>query len=317
MIRRQGDDLAASAPVPHSRWLVRENVNRLTASHAKAADAICALHAAADIHRERGRGIRVRPPLRQRVAMRRDWPQVIWFCMVLLGVTLLLSWISARLVAHLVTAPGYVAVLPGVLLAAATGGAARFATHSIRHRRDAGRAETLASLSPLIVASAGVAAWASLWLVLTSGTPAWTAAVFAVGLALAVAVGLMTCSYLGGPPAGDIAPRIASAPLARRTPRRLKARHVRARSLLDAHTRQWTAAAHRYAVTIPGAGHPGQLLVNLLAGDVELLPMDGVDPFDAMILCGLRDYHPASLAADLRVASAKLRIEVSDAIESS
>jgi len=318
MSRRPGDDLAASAPVPHSRWLVRENVNRLATSHAKAAEAISALHAAADIHRERGRGTRrLRTKLRQRVAMRRDWPQVIWFCLVLLGVTLLLGWISARLVARLVPAPGYVAVLPGVLLAAATGGAARFATHSIRHRRDIRLARTLSLLSPLIAASAGVAAWASLWLVLTSGTPAWTAAVFALGLALAVAVALMTCSYLGGPPAGDIAPRTASAPVARRTPRRLKARHGRARSLLDDHTRQWTAAAHRYAVTITGAGHPGQLLVNLLAGDVELLPLDGIDPFDAMILCGLRDYHPASLAADLRVAAAKLMIEVSDGKESS
>jgi hypothetical protein len=251
------------------------------------------------------------------MAMRRDWPQVIWFCVVLLGVASLLSWVSARLVSHLVPAPGYVAVLPGVLLAAAAGGAARFATYSIRHRRDIGLAETLTCLSPLIVASAGVAAWASLWLVLTSGTPAWTAAIFALCLALAVAVGLMTCSYLGGPPAGDIAPLTASASVTRRTPRRLKARHGRARSLLDDHTRQWTTAAHRYAVTIPGAGHPGQLLVSLLAGDIELLPLDGVDPFDAMILCSLRDYHPASLAADLRAASGKLMIEVSNAIESS
>jgi len=113
MTRRQGDDLATPAPVPHSRWLVRENVNRLTASHAKAAEAISALHAAADIHRARGRGTRrLRTKLRQRVAMRRDWPQVIWFCLVLLGVTLHMGWISARLVARLVPAPGYVAVLP-------------------------------------------------------------------------------------------------------------------------------------------------------------------------------------------------------------
>jgi hypothetical protein len=298
--------------------VVRENVNQLAASHAKAAKAISALDEAADRHRERGHGIRrVRPPLRQRVAMRRDWPQMIWFCVVLLGVALLLGWISARLVARLVPAPGYVAVLPGVLLAAATGGAARFATHLARRRRDTGLAGTLSALSPLIAASGGVAAWASLWLVLTSGTPAWTAAVFALCLALAVAVGLMTCSYLGGPPADDIAPRTASAPVTRRAPRRLKARHGRARSLLDNHTRQWTTAAHRYAATIPGAGHPGQLLVSLLAGDIELLSLDGVDPFDAMILCGLRDYHPASLAADLRVASAKLTIEVSNAIEPS
>ena len=317
MSRRQGDDLAAPAPVPHSRWLVRENVNLLAASHAKAAQAIAALQAAADLHHERGRGIRrVRPPLRQRMTMRRDWPQVIWFCVLLLAVTLLLSWVSVRLIARLVPAPVYVAVLPGVLLAAAAGGAARFAAHSIR-RRDLRPAEILSSLSPLVAASAAVAAWVSLWLVLTSGTPVWTAVVFGLCLALAVAVGLMTGSYLGGPPADDIAPTAASGSVARRTPRRLQARHGRARKLLDDHTRQWMTAAHRYAVIISGTGHPEQILVSLLAGNTKLLPLDGLDPFHAMILCGLRDYHPASLAADLRIASAKLMIEVSNSIESS
>ena len=297
----------ASTPVPHSRWFVREDVNRLAASHAKTAEAISALHTAADIHRDRGLAMRpVRPPFRQRMAMRRDWPQVIWFCLVLLGATLFLGWVSARLVARLAPVPVFVAALPGVLLAAAAGGAARFGTHSIKRRRNIGPAGILPSLIPLTAASAGVAAWVSLWLVVTSDTPAWTAVVFALCLTLAVAVALMTSSYLGGPPAEYIAPRATSASVARPHPRRLRTRHRRARSRLDDHTRQWTAAVHRYAMTIPGIGHPEKVLASLLADDIERLPLDGLDPFDAMILCGLRDYHPAALAADLSVASAKL-----------
>jgi hypothetical protein len=297
----------ALSPVPHSRWIVRENVSRLAATHAKAAEAISALHTAIDMHRDPGRVIRpLRPPLWQRMAMRRDWPQVIWFGLVVLGTTLFLSWVSARLVARLVPAPVFAAVLPGVLLAVAAGGAARFATHSIRRRRNVGLTGILSSLTPLAVVSAGVVTWVSLWLVLSSGTPAWTAVVIALCVALAVAVALMTGSYLGEPPAGGIAPRNASAPVTRRPPRRLRASHRRARSRLDDHTRQWAAAAHRYAVTIPGTGHPEKVLTSLLADDVERLPLDGLDPFDAMILCGLRDYHPAALAADLSVASAKL-----------
>lgn len=303
----------ASAPAPHSRWLVRENVNQLAASHAEAAKAISALSTAADIHRDRTFAIRrVRPPLRQRMAMRRDWPQIIWFCLVLSAMALFLGWVSGRLVARLAPAPVFAAVLPGVLLAAATGGAARFATHSIKQRDGVGLAGILPFLSPLAIASAGVATWVSLWLVLTSGTRAWTAVVFALCLALTTAVALMTCSYLGGPPVGASAIQAASTPVARRPPRRLLARHRRARSRLDAHTRRWMTAAHRYAVTIPRPSQPKEILASLLADGAEPLPIDGLDPFDAMILCGLRNYHPAVLAADLSAASAKLTVAVND-----
>jgi hypothetical protein len=299
---------AASTPVPHSRWLVREDVNRLAASHAKAAEAISALHSAADRHGDRGRAI----PVRQRLAMRRDWPQVIWFCLVLVGTTLFLGWVSARLIAHLVPAPAFAAVLPGVLLAAATGGAARFATHSIKRRRNVGPAGIVPSLIPLTAASAGVAGWVSLWLVTTTGTPRSTAVVFALGLALAVAVALMTGSYLGGPPTDDVAPPAADTPVARRTPRRLRARHKRARSRLDDHARQWMTAAHRYAATIPSADYPENVLTSLLSENIEGLPLDGLDPFDVMILGGLRDYHPAALTEDLGAASAKLTVAIND-----
>jgi hypothetical protein len=305
-----------TSPAPHSRWLVRENVDQLAASHAEAAKAISALDTAADVHRDRIGAIRqIRPALRQRLAMRPDWPQVIWFYLMLAAMALFLGWVSGRLVTHLVPTPVFAAVLPGVLLAAATGGAARFATYSIKRRDGVGRAGILPSLSPLAAASAGVATWVSLWLVLTSDIPARTAVVFALCLALAAAVALMTCSYLGGPPADATTIEAADAPVARRSPHRLLAKHRRARSRLDAHTRRWMAAAHRYAVTIPGPGQPKEILASLLADGVRHLPMDGLDPFDAMILCGLRDYHPAMLAADLSVASAKLTIAVNDRAE--
>jgi hypothetical protein len=292
---------------------VRENVHQLAASHAAAAEAISALHTAADIHRGRCRAIRQpRLSMRQRIAMRRDWPRVIWFCLVLLATTLFLCWISVRLVARLAPAPLFAAVLPGVLLAAATGGAVRFATHSIKRHAKVGRAEILLFLSPLIAASVADAIWLSLWLVVTSSTPPWAAVVFALCLSLAVAVALTTGSYLGGPPADAIATRAVGTAVTPRPPRRLLTRHRRARSRLDSHTRRWMAAAHRYAVTIPGPGYPKEILASLLSDDVSRLPLDGLDPFDAMILCGLRDYHPAVLAADFNVASAKLVVAVND-----
>lgn len=309
----------ASTPLPHSRWLVRENVNQLAASHAAAAEAISALDTAADIYHGRSRTIRqLRPSLRQRMAMRRDWPRVIWFCLVFLAMTLFLCWVSARLVARLVPAPVFAALLPGVLLAAATGGAARFATNSIKRRARAGRAETLPFLSPLAAASVGNAAWLSLWLVVTTNTPRWAAVIFSLCLSLAAAVALMTGSYLGGPPAlgrppaDDIAIRAGSAAVTRRPPRRLLTKHRRARSRLDDHTRRWMAAAHQYAVTIPSPGNPKDILASMVSDHVNRLPLDDLEPFDAIILCGLRDYHPAVLAADLNIASAKLVGAVND-----
>ena len=303
----------ASTPLPHSRWLVRENVNQLAASHAAAAAAISALDTAADIYHGRSRAIRkLRPSLRQRMAMRRDWPRVIWFCLVFLAMTLFLCWVSVRLVDRLVPAPVFAALLPGVLLAAATGGAARFATNSIKRRARAGRAEILPFLSPLAAASVGNAAWLSLWLVVTSNTPRWVAVIFSLCLSLAAAVALMTGSYLGGPPADDIAIRAGSAAVTRRPPRRLLTKHRRARSRLDDHTRRWMAAAHQYAVTIPSPGNPKDVLASMLSDHVNRLRLDGLEPFDAIILCGLQDYHPAVLAADLNIASAKLVGAVND-----
>jgi hypothetical protein len=305
--------MTSVAPAPHSRWLVRENVNRLAASHAEAARAISALDTAAEVHRHRISAIRpTRPPLRQRMAMRADWPQVIWFYLVLAALALFLGWVSSRLVAHFVPTPAFAAALPGVLLAAAAGGAARFATYSIRERAGIGRAGILPSVSPLIAASAAVAAWVSLWLGIASGIPVWTAVVFGFGLALATTVALMTCSYLGGPPVSAAAVQAAGTSTVRRPPRRLLARHRRARNRLDDHTRRWTAAAHQYAVTIPGPGQPQEILASLLADAGEHLSVDGLEPFDAMILCGLRDYHPAVLAANLSIASAKLTVAVDD-----
>jgi hypothetical protein len=301
-----------STPVPHSRWQLRENVNRLAASHSETVRAISTLHTAADLHRDRGNAMRrIRPPLRQRIAMRRDWPQVIWFCLVLVAMALFLGWVSARLIAHLVPVPVSAAVLPGVLLAAATGGAVRFATHSVKRHGNARSAGLLPALSPLAAASACVTTWVILWLVLTSGTAVWIAVAFALCLTVAVDVALLTASYLGGLAAGDIAAPAPGAPVARRPPRRLRARQKRARSRLDDHTRRWLTAAHRYAVMIPSTGHSAEILASLLADDIELLHLDGLDPFDAMILSVLRNYHPAVLAADLSAASAKLMVEIS------
>ncbi len=59
-----------AAPAPHSRWLARESVGSLCVSHARAAEAIGMLRAAAELHRVRVAAPRWRPPLPQPVAAR-------------------------------------------------------------------------------------------------------------------------------------------------------------------------------------------------------------------------------------------------------
>jgi hypothetical protein len=298
---------ATSYSAPHSRWLLRDTVDRLAASHAQAMAAISTLNTAAERRRDRARAYpRIQPPLRQRIVARQNWLQTVWFGLVLVAAASFLSWISIRLIAHFAPAPVFVAVIPGVLLAAAVGGAARYTTHSIKGLADRGIRRVLPSSFALAAASAGVVTWITLWLVFTSSTPIWSSVIFAIALTVAAVVATVTCSFLEGPPRDNIPSSAAGTNIRSQPPRHLRVRQRRARNRLDDHTRKWRTAAHRYAVMIPDTGRLEEILAGLVAGNDEHLPLDGLDPYDVMILSALRNYHPAKLAAGLDAASAKL-----------
>jgi hypothetical protein len=293
--------MATATSAPNSRWLLRDNVDRLAASHADVVAAISALNAAAAARRDRSR-----PPLRQRIAARQDWPQTIWFGLVLVATAFFLIWVSMRLVARLAPLPVFAAVVPGVLLTAAVAGAARHQAHTIERLENPGITELLRPSIPLSAAAAGVVTWVGLWLVLTSGTPVWSAVTFAIVFTVAVAVAMVTCSYLGKPSTNITLSSGVSTRTRREPSRPLRVRHRRVRKRLDDHTGRWMKAAHRYAVTITGTGQPEEILARLLSGDDERFAPDGIDPYDVMILSALRNYHPATLAAGLDAVAEEL-----------
>lgn len=286
--------MATARSAPNSRWLLRDQVDRLAASHAGVVAAISTLNAAAAAGR-----YHIRPPLRQRIAARQDWPQIIWFTLLLAATALFLIWISMRLVVRLAPLPVFAAVVPGTLLTAALAGAACYQTHMIKRLQSSGMRKLLRPSIPLGATVAGVATWVTLWLVLTSGTLVLSAVTFAIVFTVAGAVAMVTCSYFGRPSA-DIAPSPGPvAHISREPSRRVRVRQRKACRRLDDHTRQWMKAAHRYATTITGTGQLERILARVLSNDNESFAPDSVDPYDVLILSALRNYHPARLAVGL------------------
>ena len=282
--------MTAGTLEPHGRWLLLDRMAQLAASHADVRTAVAALDVAAARHRDRTGG---GPPFWRRLAARRGWPRTAGLVVAMTATAFFLIWISTRLVGHMAMLPAFVAALPGVLLTTAFASAASYAAHSLTRP-----ARLLPPSVPLAAASVGVIAWITLWLVLTGSTPAWSAVIFAMALTVSAGVALVTCSFPGSPSA------TSPPPASRRQPSRsVRVRQRRARKRLDAHTRQWMEAAHRYAVTIAGTSRLEGALACLVAGEDRQPALDGVDPYDVMMLSALRKYHPAALGADLDSAA--------------
>ena len=104
--------MTSDAP-PHSRWLIRESIDRLAASYDAVTVAVDALTRSAVLRSSAGDG----PTIRQRITGGRGWARTVWFGVATLLTGLFMAWISVRLVRHLSVAPGIVTVLPGLLLA--------------------------------------------------------------------------------------------------------------------------------------------------------------------------------------------------------
>jgi len=276
---------------PHSRWLVREHVERLAATYDDAANAITEFTKAAVRRSSAVPG----PTAGQRIAGRRGWPRTIWFAATALLTTVFMAWISGRLVDHLTAAPGAVAVLPGVLLALALAGTAAQAAKCPLRAADADATVPSRPWLLLGAAVAAVFAWTSLWLGLTTGTSDWVAVLCGAVLAAAVTAGLLASSRPAAPPP-PVVPHHA-----RPLPRRVRARRRRAQRRLRDHSCQWTLAAHSYGADIdPGA--EADALARLLAGDTDPRLENG-DPYHILILTTLCRYRPAPLAASLDAAA--------------
>jgi hypothetical protein len=277
--------MTVDAP-PHSRWQLQQSTDQLAASYDAAVAAVGALARSAA-----GYGTATpKPALGPRLAGRRGGPRTAWLGVSMLGTAVFLGWLSARLVRHLAGAPVAVAALPGVLLALALAVTAA-------HAASPGERAPASMVLPWVLvaaAMAGSAAWIALALTVAAGVARWTA--FAVGASLAcgVAAGMLAL-------ARPVRPAATVVSRGRPVPRRLRTQRRRAERRLRKHASQWHRAAQRYGVALVSASPAAGALARLLAGDADL-SLDGVEPYDILILTALHRYRPVLLAGRLEDA---------------
>jgi len=295
--------MTSHAP-PHSRWLIRESIDRLAASHDAVTVAVDALTRSAVLRSSAGDG----PTIRQRITGGRGWSRTIWFGAATLLTGLFMAWISVRLLRHLSVAPDVVAVLPGLLLTLGLAVTARQAAKSLGRPSESGTSAAVVPWTLLAAAAIGSFAWITLWLVLTTGTAAWAAVTGGVALVAAAAAGMLASAR----PA-EAQPAVVT-PNARPLPRRLRAQRRRAQRRLRDHTRAWNLAAHQYGAAIDGSDEAADVLVRLLADDADP-PLDGIDPYDTLILTALCKYRPAPLTASFDAAVRSLHDETPHSVD--
>lgn len=293
--------MTVDAP-PHSRWLLQESVDQLTASHDAAVSAVVALARSAVSYGE----TTPRPALGRRLAGRRGGSRTAGLGVTTLGTALFLAWLSARLVGDLAAAPAAVAVLPGVLLALVL---AVTAAHTASHgeRAPAPTSNPAPVMLPwvlLAVAVASSAAWIALALAVTAGVAPWTAFACGAALACGVAAGMLALTR-------PIRATVVVVSRSRPVPRRLRAKHRRAERRLRQHARQWNQTAQQYGVALVGTNPAVRALARLVAGDANP-SFDGVEPYDILILTALHRYRPALLAARMEDAVRPIEVGVSD-----
>lgn len=305
--------------IPHGRWLLKKQVDRLAASHSD----VIAAGLKRDRASERARTsaenrlmtarIRAatRTPLRRRIPGRRGWARTIGLVITVAASAVFLSWASERLIGRLAVPSSAVAALPGVLITLAVTAAASHCASAIRRG-------VLAWLAWVPVAAAVVAeaAWVALWLAVPAGASPWAAAVGGIVLAVATSGALLLCCYPAAPAPRDLPAITAGTPdKARpfRAPRYLRVTDRRTRTLLLAHSRKWNETAHAYGAALDEESPAAGVLASMLADDRSPaqhggIP-EGIDPFDTLILAALRRYHPASLAERLGSSAAALNGE--------
>ena len=286
--------MTVDAP-PHSRWLLRENVDQLAASHDAVVGAVAVLARSVA-----GYGAaQPRPALGPRLAGRRGGPRTAWLGVTVLATAVVLAWLSARLVRHLAAAPPAVAVLPGVLLALALAVTAAYTASPGERAPTSGPVLGALPWVLFAVAVAGSVAWIALALTVTADVAPGTAVACGAALACGVAAAMLAL-------ARPVRPAAVVMAGGRPVPRRLRAQRRRAERRLRRHARQWNQAAQQYGVTLAGASPAAGALARLLADDASL-SLDGAEPYDILILTALHRYRPALLAE--RLADAVRPIE--------
>lgn len=275
---------------PHSRWLIRESIDRLAVSHDAVSVTVEVLTRSAIVHSSASPG----PTLPQRITGRRGWPRTVWFGVTTLLTGLLLVWISVRLVQHLSTAPNAVAILPGLLLTTALATSALLSAKHLERPLNTRPFPAARPWALLAAATVGSVAWIILWLVLTTDTAAWAAFTYGVALVASVVAGMLALAH-------PVRPALAATPRAPRLPRRLRAQRRRAQRRLRKHARDWNLTVHQYGVVMADSDATANALARLLADETDL-PLEGIDPYNTLILNALRKYHPAPLTASFDAA---------------
>jgi hypothetical protein len=306
---------------PHSRWRLREKLDRLGESYDAAAEAIDAFARAAqdyDSHSAQpGAAARLRAAAR-RVAGSRCWPGTFWFAATLLLVGSFLAWISLAILRRFIPDPIPVALAaaPGVLVTLTLGGTAARLAHSPFPRRAGSSWETRSPQHetrtpttaagrawPFAIALTGCAAWIAAWLIGVAGVAAW----FAIGTAV-LSASVTGAAFVA---ASQPAMRQAGRNLARARPaapsRRLLASQQTAEQRLRRHAAQWSSATHAGGLAAAGSAPVEAALNQLLTtGTLGDMPVQDMDAFHTQMLTTLLRFQPDPLRARLRAASERL-----------
>jgi hypothetical protein len=294
--------MTSRAPEPHSRWRLREKLDRLAVSYDAAAEAIDAFaRAARDYDPDQARpalAARVRTAIR-RIAGSHGWPRIIWFIATLLLAGSFMAWISLAITRRFIPGPipAALAVAPGVLVTLTLAGTA--AALAGTPPRQGYRSW------PFAIALAGCAAWVVTWLIGVASVTAWFAAGTAVLAAAVTGAAFLVASQLTARPPSSHPVRSRSRP-----PRRLLARQQAAQKRLRGHAAQWSSAAHACGRAVGVSTEAGGAMNTLLStGSLGEIPGPDMDAFHIQVLTTLLRYEPDSLRVRLQAASERLRPE--------
>jgi hypothetical protein len=300
-------------PQPHSRWRLKDRVDRLAVSYDAACAAVDAFTGSTLYYdplapRPTIRA-RIRASVRYWVALR-GWARACWFVGtgVLAGV--FMAWISLRILEHFMAEapPAILAMVPGALLTAALVGTAALTGDAMTWlARQPSPRRYWPQLAwpglPFATCLACCAAWVTIWAASVAGIAVWPA------LTTGVLSGGLTGAALlcAGRPAPSHA--VAALPAVRcpvPPPRRLLAQQRHAQDQMRRHARSWSIAAHLCGVATEGAALAQTALVRLLAGDPADLSLDGIGVFHAQLLTVLSRYRPDPLETRLQESSRRL-----------
>jgi hypothetical protein len=292
--------VTAPASEPHSRWRLRERLDRLAVSYDAAARGIDIFTRAAQGYDPRaarpGTWDRLRSAA-HRVSGGRGWARVLWFAATLLLTGSFLAWISLAIVRQFIPAPVPVvlAAAPGVLVTLTLGGTAAGLVRGPFGAR--------ARSWPFAIALVGCAAWVATWLIGVAGLEAWFATAAAVLSAAVAGAAFLAASQPAAAPPVHVPARVRQA----RPPRRLLARQWFAQKRLRRHADRWSSAAHACGRAIGGSPSVEAALNRLLsAGTLGELPVQDINAFHLQILTTLTRYQPGPLEARLRAAGTRL-----------